>query len=152
MRASMIFVRPTPGSIPPAPASIRRSPISSRRHRMPIRMATATSPQATPRRSFRWSEKNSTCLSSSRWRCPRLNGLSVAVDYWEIAQKDVISAGGGIAVDSAALQAATQAALAAGQNINSIDLGSGTANYQGDPSVVRLPVTQNDKDLFAAYN
>ena len=83
---------------------------------------------------------------------PRIKGLSVSVDYWEIAQKDVIASGGGIAVDSAALQAATQAALAAGQSINAIDLGSGTANYLGDPSVVRLPVTQSDKDLFAAYN
>jgi outer membrane receptor protein involved in Fe transport len=83
---------------------------------------------------------------------PGIRGLSVSVDYWEIRQKDVIASGGGIAADTAVLNAATQAALAAGQNINSIDLGSGTANYKGDPSVVRLPVTQNDKDLFAAYN
>ena len=83
---------------------------------------------------------------------PHVRGLSVSVDYWEIRQKDVISTSGGVPDDTAALQKATQAALAAGQNINSIDLGSGTANYQGDPSVVRLPVTQQDKDLFAAYN
>ncbi len=48
--------------------------------------------------------------------------------------------------------AATQAALAAGQNINSIDLGPATASYQGDPAIVRLPVTQADRDFFAAYN
>ena len=83
---------------------------------------------------------------------PHVRGLSVSVDYWEIRQKDLIATSGGIALDTATLQNATQAALAAGQNINAIDLGSGTANYQGDPSVVRLPVTQNDKDLFAAYN
>ncbi len=86
---------------------------------------------------------------------PHVKGLSVSVDYWEIAQQNVIGTGGGaagITADSAALQAATQAALAAGQNINAIDLGSGTANYKGDPSVIRLPVTQADKDLFAAYN
>ena len=83
---------------------------------------------------------------------PFVKGLSVSVDYWEIQQKNIIGAGGGVADDTAALQAATQAALAAGQNINSIDLGSGTANYKGDASVVRLPVTQADKDFFTAYN
>lgn len=86
---------------------------------------------------------------------PHVKGLSFSVDYWEIRQQNVIASGGGtagITADSAALQAATQAALAAGQNINSIDLGSGTAGYQGDPSVVRAPVTQADKDAFAAYN
>ncbi|HKB89443.1 MAG TPA: TonB-dependent receptor, partial [Opitutaceae bacterium] len=83
---------------------------------------------------------------------PKIKGLSLSVDYWEIRQKDVIAAGGGIPDDSAALLAATQAALASGQDINSIDLGSGTPTYKGDPSVVRLPVTQADKDAFAAYN
>jgi iron complex outermembrane receptor protein len=83
---------------------------------------------------------------------PRITGLSLSVDYWEIRQKDVIASGGGIPDDTAALLNATQAALAAGQNINSIDLGSGTPGYKGDASVVRLPVTQADKDLFAAYN
>jgi len=83
---------------------------------------------------------------------PGVKGLSVSLDYWEITQKDLIASGGGIADDTAALLAATQAAVAAGQNISSIDLGSGTANYKGDPSVVRLPVTQADRDAFAAYN
>ncbi len=83
---------------------------------------------------------------------PVLKGLSLGVDYWEIRQKDVIASSGSIADDTAALLAATAAALASGQSINAIDLGSGTANYQGDPSVVRLPVTQTDRDFFAAYN
>ena len=84
---------------------------------------------------------------------PHVKGLSVSLDYWEIRQKNVIAASGTITDDTAALLAATQAALAAGQNINSIDLGSGTANYKGDPSaVVRRTVTQEDKDFFAAYN
>jgi iron complex outermembrane receptor protein len=83
---------------------------------------------------------------------PFVKGLSVSVDYYEIRQKSLIASGGGIADDTAALQAATQAALAAGTAIGSIDLGSGTANYKGDPSVVRLPVTQADRDAFAAYN
>jgi outer membrane receptor protein involved in Fe transport len=83
---------------------------------------------------------------------PRLKGLSFSVDYWEIRQKDVIAASGSIADDTAALIAATQAALAAGTPIGGIDLGSGTAAYKGDGSVVRLPVTQADRDFFAAYN
>jgi len=83
---------------------------------------------------------------------PYVKGLSVSVDYWEIEQKSIISSSGSIADDTAALQAATQAALAAGQAIGAIDLGSGTANYRGDPSLVRPAVTQADRDLFAAYN
>ncbi len=83
---------------------------------------------------------------------PAIKGLSIGVDYYEISQKDLIASGGGVADDTAALQVATQAALAKGTAIGGIDLGSGTANYQGDPSVVRLPVTQADRDAFAAYN
>lgn len=83
---------------------------------------------------------------------PVVKGLTVSADYWEINQSNVIASSGSIADDTQALQAATQAALAAGQGINTIDLGSGTAAYQGDPSVVRLPVTQADRDFFAAYN
>ncbi|WP_414663390.1 TonB-dependent receptor domain-containing protein [Horticoccus sp. 23ND18S-11] len=83
---------------------------------------------------------------------PGVKGLSVSVDYWEIRQKNLISSGGGIADDTAALLAATQSALAAGQAIGSIDLGSGTGAYKGDPSVVRLAPTQADRDFFNAYN
>ena len=83
---------------------------------------------------------------------PGVRGLTVSVDYWEIRRKDIISSGGGIPDDTAALNAATQAALAAGQAVGSIDLGSGTAAYKGDPSVLRLPVTQTDRDFFTAYN
>ena len=83
---------------------------------------------------------------------PALKGLSVGVDYWEIAQSNVIAASGSIADDNQALNAATQAALAAGQAIGSIDLGSGTSAYKGDPSVVRLAVTPADVSYFAAYN
>lgn len=83
---------------------------------------------------------------------PVVKGLTLSADYWEISQTNVIASSGSIADDTQALQDATQAALAAGQSINTIDLGSGTAAYQGDPSVVRLPVTQADRDFFAAYN
>ncbi len=84
---------------------------------------------------------------------PKIKGLSVGVDYWEIRQKDLIASGGGIADDTAALQAATQRLLAAGQAIGSINLGdTKSGNYLGDPSVARLPVTAADKALFDAYN
>jgi len=83
---------------------------------------------------------------------PFVKGLSISADYWEIRRKNIISAGGGIPDDTAALNAATQAALARGTAIGAIDLGSGTGSYQGDSAVVRLPVTQADRDAFAAYN
>lgn len=86
---------------------------------------------------------------------PMLKGLSFGIDYWEIDQKDVINAPTSaevLAGDNRALQAATQAALARGTAIGLIDLGSGTAGYLGDSSIVRLAVTQADRDAFAAYN
>jgi len=83
---------------------------------------------------------------------PFVKGLSLGADYWEIAQTNVIAASGSITDDNQALIAATQAALAAGQNIGSIDLGSGTPSYQGDSSVVRLAVTQADRDYFTQFN
>jgi iron complex outermembrane receptor protein len=83
---------------------------------------------------------------------PKVKGLSFSADYWEIRQRGVISLAGSINDDRDLLIAATQAALAAGVPIDQIDLGSGTANYQGDGSVVRRPVTQADRDAFAAYN
>jgi iron complex outermembrane recepter protein len=83
---------------------------------------------------------------------PRIKGLSFSVDYWEINQLGLIDNTTGIADDNDALLVATQAALARGTPINQIDLGSGTPNYQGNPNVLRLPVTQQDRDFFAAYN
>lgn len=83
---------------------------------------------------------------------PGVRGLSLTVDYYEIRHKDILGSSGTINDDRDALVAATQAALAAGQSINSIDLGSGTSKYQGDGSVVRLPVTPEDRNFFTAYN
>ena len=83
---------------------------------------------------------------------PFVKGLSIGVDYYEIRQKSIIASGGGIPDDTAALLAFTQSELAAGKSIGSIDAGSGTGAYKGDGSVVRLPVTQADRDAFAAYN
>ena len=86
---------------------------------------------------------------------PKITGLSVTFDYFKINQNRVIENFGGaaaIARDELLLDLATKAALAAGTAIGQIDLGSGTANYKGDPSVVRLAPTQADRDFFAAYN
>ena len=86
---------------------------------------------------------------------PPVRGLSLSVDYWEIRQKDVISgptANDAVNADRDALVAATQAALAAGTAIDQVNLGSGSAGYRGDPSVVRLPLTQADRDFFTAFN
>jgi outer membrane receptor protein involved in Fe transport len=86
---------------------------------------------------------------------PYVDGLRVSVDWFKIEQQDIIAAPNSTQVrnnDRALLQAATAAALAAGTPLASIDLGSGTANYQGNGLVRRAVVTQTDRDLFAAYN
>jgi iron complex outermembrane receptor protein len=86
---------------------------------------------------------------------PRVRGLSVSVDYWEIRQRNVISgptATDAVNSDRDALATVTQAQLAGGTPVGAIDLGAGTANYRGDPAVTRLPVTPVDRDFFAAYN
>ena len=83
---------------------------------------------------------------------PGVRGLSLTVDYYEIRHQDILGSSGTINDDRDALIAASQAALAAGQNINSIDLGFGTTGYRGDGAVVRLPVTQEDRNFFTAYN
>jgi len=83
---------------------------------------------------------------------PHVRGLSASIDYWEIRVDNVITASGGVTADTLALEAATQRELAAGVPINSINLGSGTSNYLGDPSVVRNAVTSADQAAFAAYN
>jgi hypothetical protein len=86
---------------------------------------------------------------------PRVKGLSVSVDYWEIRQRNVISgptATEAVNADRDALAAATLAQLNAGVPVGSIDLGSGTVNYRGDPAVARAAVTQADRDFFTAYN
>ncbi len=84
-----------------------------------------------------------------------MDRLTLSADYWEIRQTDLVGSRGGNVVlqnDVLLLQAYTAAQLAAGVPINSIDLGSGTANYKGDPAVIRNPVNPTDIATFAAYN
>ncbi|MFI5335369.1 MAG: TonB-dependent receptor domain-containing protein, partial [Opitutales bacterium] len=86
---------------------------------------------------------------------PRVKGLTLSADYWQIDQENVISTYSTPQIlnsDAALLNAYVQQQLAAGQSVNSIDLGSGTANYKGDPGVTRFPVSANDIAAFAAYN
>lgn len=83
---------------------------------------------------------------------PFVKGLSVTADYYQIEQKNEIGSRVASQIlnnDAALLRAYTAAQLAAGKTISQIDLGSGTANYKGDPSVVRYPVSAND---IAAFN
>ena len=56
------------------------------------------------------------------------------------------------ASDTALLQNYTRAQLASGVPLAQIDLGSGTANYKGDPDVVRFALTPEDRTAFANYN
>jgi iron complex outermembrane recepter protein len=86
---------------------------------------------------------------------PKLRGLSLTFDYFKINQNSVIEnvgAANAMAQDATLLQLATQSALAAGKSADQIDLGSGSANYQGNVKVTRAPVTDADRAAFAAYN
>jgi iron complex outermembrane receptor protein len=86
---------------------------------------------------------------------PGVKGLAVTADYWQIDQSNVIgtrSIAQVLTADLARLNAYVQAQFAAGKTIAQIDLGSGTANYQGDPAVVRFGPTAQDIADFNAYN
>ncbi len=86
---------------------------------------------------------------------PGIRGLSVTADQWRIERTNLLgqrSTGQIRASDVTLLQAYTKSQLAAGRTIAQIDLGSGTANYKGDPDVVRYAVTPEDIAAFAPYN
>jgi len=85
----------------------------------------------------------------------RFGNLRLSADYWRIKQTNVIGSPNVTQLlerDAALLRAYTAAQLAAGVPIGQIDLGSGTANYKGDPSVVRNAVSAADQTTFAAFN
>lgn len=86
---------------------------------------------------------------------PRIKGLSFTFDYWRIERSNVIdnlSASEQLNRDEVLLLAETQRQLAAGKSIATIDLGSGTSGYAGNPKVTRHAVTDADRATFAAYN
>jgi iron complex outermembrane receptor protein len=86
---------------------------------------------------------------------PFISGLSLTADLWKIDRTNLLGQRSLSQInesDTALLRAYTQQQLAAGVPLSQIDLGSGTANYQGDPDVERFPLTPEDIAAFAAYN
>lgn len=85
---------------------------------------------------------------------PAVRGLSFTFDYWNINQTEVInnlSASEQLRRDEAALDAYTQAQLAAGIPIDQV-VAQSSGFYAGNPKVVRLPLTPDDQTRFDAYN
>ncbi len=87
---------------------------------------------------------------------PRVKGLSVTLDYWELEQKNLVtSIGRDASLDAQLLLDYTQKQLAAGKSIESIEVGSRinptdtAGGYVGDPNTLRAPVTAADRALFA---
>lgn len=86
---------------------------------------------------------------------PGVQGLSVTADYWKISRTNLLGSRSTTQIlenDAALLRAYTAAQIAAGVNPNDIDVGSGTASYRGDPDIVRLALTDDDRAAFAAWN
>lgn len=86
---------------------------------------------------------------------PRIKGFTITFDWFNLKQTQVIdnlTATGQLQRDEQLLDAVVQAAIAGGASPNTLDLGSGTASYQGNTKVNRAAVTQADRDAFAAYN
>lgn len=116
---------------------------------------------AVNRKVFRQGNQNLKPENAQSWvaggvvEVPGIRGLSFTFDYWSLHQKNVIEnvgAPGTLQRDELALDQAVQRALAAGTPIDKIDLGSGTAAYQGYKTVTRAPVSDADRAAFAAYN
>lgn len=81
---------------------------------------------------------------------PGVKGLSVSADWWTIKQTDSITLIAGtlsLINDSTLLIAENSRQIAAGRTVAQIDLTTA-----GNAYVVRNPVTQADRDAFAAYN
>jgi outer membrane receptor protein involved in Fe transport len=100
-------------------------------------------------------EKSQTTSGGVIIEVPKVRGLSITFDYLKINQTSVIQNRGAaatLAEDATLLQLATQAALAGGTPLEQINLGSGTATYEGSTAVTRAPVTAEDRAAFAAYN
>jgi outer membrane receptor protein involved in Fe transport len=86
---------------------------------------------------------------------PGIRGLSVTADHWRIERTNLLGSRNGAQIrasDVSLIQAYTKAQLAAGRAISTIDLGSGTAAYKGDPDIVRYAVTPDDTAAFNTFN
>lgn len=86
---------------------------------------------------------------------PGVQGLSITADYWNIRRTNLLgqrSVSDILANDAALLSAYTAAQVAAGVAPDAIDVGAGTAGYKGDPDVVRLAPSAEERAAFAAYN
>jgi outer membrane receptor protein involved in Fe transport len=86
---------------------------------------------------------------------PGVQGLSITADAWKITRTNLLGQRSLAQIndsDTALLRAWTAAQLAAGVPANQIDAGSGGPNYRGDPDVIRLALTPEDRAAFAAYN
>ncbi len=87
---------------------------------------------------------------------PKVKGLSITADYWQIDQTNVIgsrSASQILNSDQNLLNAYVASQLAAGRTSAQIDLGSGNkANYKGDPAVERFAPSAADLAAFNTAN
>lgn len=89
---------------------------------------------------------------------PKVKGLSLTADYWEIEQKNlIVTQTRDSALDEQLLRAYTQQQLAAGKSIDQIDVGYHTSpdsanTYVGDIRTLRAPVNDADRARFAAAN
>jgi len=86
---------------------------------------------------------------------PGIRGLSLTADSFHIERTNLLgsrSAAQIRASDITLIQTFTKAQLAAGRTLASVDLGSGTAAYKGDPDIVRYAVTPEDTAAFNTYN
>ena len=123
---------------------------------------TAARPDGTAQRTvFRQGNQNLQPEEAKTWvagfvlEVPKVRGLSVSFDYFKLNQNSVIENVGAAAAidrDEILLDLATQAELAKGTPIDSIDLGSGSAGYKGSNKIVRKAVSAEDRAAFAAYN
>lgn len=100
-------------------------------------------------------EESSTSTIGIAIEVPRVKGLTFTVDWWRLDQKRVIDnlgAAGVLLRDETLLDAYTQAQIAGGTAASSVVTGSGAPDYKGSDKVTRAPVTQPDRDAYAAFN
>lgn len=86
---------------------------------------------------------------------PGIKGLAITADFWRANQNNLITSEGGslqLLKDEEMLDDETRRQLAAGVPLASVDLGSGTANYKGNPLIKRAPVAPADRTAYATYN